>query len=132
MFHYCATEYLSEFCVSLCGDMPQDDCKFACEHVSCQFSFDSYFGFRTRVQVGTLAFSFDAPKSAVGFFFSFGSFSFESQYRLLDVSSDFYCTISASVFSGTKLYDKSCAKVIDRYIPKSYASSSRTVLGWRL
>lgn len=87
-----------------------------------------------KLETGTPVFTLPVP--AYGFDLSFlvDSELFSNDYRLQNSASGFFCTVNALVKQGTKrvIHDCISKAQFKRVIPKSYASVSRTVLGWRL
>gem|GEM_PF-4831518 len=87
-----------------------------------------------KLETGTPVFSLPVPKYGFDLTFLVDSELFSNDYRLQNFASGFFCSTNAPVKQGTKrvIHDCSGRPQNKRVIPKSYASVSRTVLGWRL
>ena len=126
-FSDCAREYA----ISFCGIVPQQESGFMCVIPELQNSFGTCFGLPVSLEAGTLAFSLPMPEYSFGFIHSVGASLRAGAYRLIEAASDFYCTVSNLVKTGTKRVKHQCIRVM-KDIPKAFAHVSRTVLGWRL
>ena len=130
-FKFRLSEYAREYVISFCGIIPQREGGFACRLPGLQDSLGTCFGFPVRLEAGTLAFSLPMPEYSFGFIHSVGASLRAGAYRLIDAATDFYCTVSNLVKTGTKRVKHQCVRVM-KDIPKAFAHVSRTVLGWRL
>ena len=119
--------YLAE----TCEDLGLRLVHFSTDYVYSQHSLGTCFGFPVRLEAGTLAFSLPMPEYSFGFIHSVGASLRAGAYRLIEAATDFYCTVSNLVKTGTKRVKHQCIRVM-KDIPKAFAHVSRTVLGWRL
>ena len=130
-FQFRLSDCAREYAISFCGIIPQREGGFMCGIPGLQNFPETCFGFPVRLEAGTLAFSLPMPEYSFGFIHSVGASLRAGAYRLINAASDFYCTVSNLVKTGTKRVKHQCVRVM-KDIPKAFAHVSRTVLGWRL
>ena len=130
-FKFSLADCVREYAISFCGTIPQREGGFMCGIPGAQIFPETCFGFPVRLEAGTLAFSLPMPEYSFGFIHSVGASLRAGAYRLINAATDFYCTVSNLVKTGTKRVKHQCIRVM-KDIPKAFAHVSRTVLGWRL